>query len=153
MTRIHGEIRPDGPLIDIVLSCSQAQSKALLAAGRNPPTQFRAQALLDPGSDRTFVRQEYVSHLGLVAINGGPVTGSAAGGWANLYYASFAIVLPDGQTPWRDLEVLGSPDTGPNATAILGRDVLNYCVFHYDGPNRTFTLDFRARCKWITKRS
>ena len=29
-----------------------------------------------------------------------------------------------------------------NCQAIVGRDVLRYCRFHYDGPNGIFTFDF-----------
>lgn len=48
------------------------------------------------------------------------------------------------QSPWRipALEVLALPLENQGTEGMLGRDILQLGILHYDGPRNTFTLDY-----------
>ena len=147
-------LKPDGrPLIEIVVGLSSAVAKAHREIGR--PHQGEktvlspVSALIDTGSDRTYVPKEYVKRLGLSSVGvtrvWQPMTGSTT---VELFVVSVNVMRKMARNrPWEEfvlvptLEVGVLPANHEGATRqhpmpIVGRDVLSECAFFYDGPKQ-----------------
>jgi hypothetical protein len=100
--------------------------------------------VIDTGTDITGVVANLLAQLGLAP--GDPVSTHTAGGsvWTNLYEISLSV---PGPTPSAgllvvrsDLLVMELAAGLPDVDLLLGRDVLDECLFVYDGQGKSFLL-------------
>jgi hypothetical protein len=129
------------------IAVSKARVQVLKAAGESIPPPVQIDALLDTGASCTCVDPTVLAKLkltptGSVSVNT-PTTG-ATPQLADQYDA--ALIIPDGGTPFV-LETIPVVATELFAAqgfhALIGRDILDRCVFVYTGgANPLFTLAF-----------
>lgn len=133
------------PVIELYIGVSSAEQQTLYAPGPIPPAQ-RVRALVDTGSSRTVVEKRYIDALGLDSA-GDILLHSSTSGPEPVLTPLFAVsvALAGERTGFlaADLEILAAADlSGLNVQALLGRDVLNLCLLHYNGPGRQYLLTF-----------
>ena len=138
----------DGATVAVRVGVSRQELFRLRAARQPIPQPADLIALIDTGAQVTCVDPAAVRGQGLTLYGVTPVNVPAAGGLTGAvqYAASLTVVHPSGN-PTDDLVVPDLPLTevplGPLGYQLLiGRDVLVFCTLHFDGPGRSFTLDY-----------
>jgi hypothetical protein len=145
MPLIRVPIGADGPIIDLGIWMSRALAHALVAQGQAVPSPQTIRALIDTGADRTAI------HPRALALIGAPPTGtilvrragSAAARRVNLHDVRLAFggaLTSPARDPWVEMESVAVIPADPNILAIIGRDMLGYCQFVYDGPKGELLL-------------
>jgi len=114
----------DPPAAFVALSVGVAYSTETL----------EVQALIDTGSELTFISQSILSQLS-VALGDHVTVGSATG--ISRFPSGLARLSINGLTPI-DMEVVGFDF---EEYAILGRDFLNQFKITLDGPNKLFSIE------------
>jgi hypothetical protein len=140
--------RFDGAIVPVRVGISGPDKQTLRAANRPIPQPVETTALLDTGAEVTCVDPAVLARLPLPSVGFTPVNLPAAGGLTGGGRFAGSLVLPHPSGRRRDnfevsylsltellLGVLGYE-------VIIGRDVLALCVFRFDGPALTFTLDY-----------
>jgi hypothetical protein len=143
------QVSSNGPILQAFVAVSQARSDALAAAGRQLPDPVSIRALVDTGASCTCVDPSVlITRLGLtptgsVNVNT-PSTGSTPHR-ADQFDVALIIPAATGapalvlQTiPVVSSELLG----GQGFHALIGRDILDRCLFVYNGAVKLFTLAF-----------
>lgn len=134
-------------MITAVLKVVQARADALAAAGLPVPPIQRMTALIDTGASCSCVDPAVIQALGLAPTGSTlmftPSTG-AQGHLTDQYDASLQIYCTMQQAPL-EIPVIGvvaSDLRVQGIDALIGRDVLQYCLFSYNGQSGFFTLAF-----------
>jgi hypothetical protein len=142
MPLIRVPIGADGPVIDLGLWIGRAAAHAPIAQGQAVPAPQTIRALIDTGADRT------ATHPNALSLIGSPAAGTiqvrrpgstSASRWVNLHDVRLAfggISAPPARTAWVEVEAAAVVPADPHILALIGRDMLAYCQFVYDGPNR-----------------
>lgn len=142
MPALEERISDSGPLITVAIGPSPMQAAAARMAGLSLPPPELALALIDTGAGVTCIDSKVARELDLRSTDmarlwtaGGEVTRA-------VYDVELNFTLPRlfrVPTPVRahdaDLWTYG-------VQVLIGRDVLRYCRFFYDGPAGRFTLDY-----------
>jgi len=141
------QVGPNGPVLRAYISVSKPRIQVLKAAGESIPQPVQIDALLDTGASCTCVDPSVFEKLkltptGSVSVNT-PTTGTTPH-LANQY--DVALIIPDLGAPFI-LETIPVVATELFAAqgfhALIGRDILDRCVFVYiGGANPLFTLAF-----------
>jgi len=141
MYRISRTIAPEGPLIEVVVAVGGEQSQEFQKLGIPIPSPRRVLALLDTGADGTAIHPDLVDYLRLRGTGIVEVTGQNGTGHSFTFVAGLSFIHDSGQTGFRDVLVAAGVCFRPGVFALIGRNLLDYCVLHYDGRKKTFTLD------------
>ncbi|HTW81349.1 MAG TPA: aspartyl protease family protein [Terracidiphilus sp.] len=135
------------PIITAVLKVTQARADALTAANQPIPPMQRMTALVDSGASCTCVDPTIIQALGLSPTGSTlmftPSTG-AQGHTTDQFDASLQIYCTMEQAPL-EIPVIGvvaSELRVQGIDALIGRDVLKFCLFDYNGASGFFTLAF-----------
>lgn len=87
-----------------------------------------------------------LQRLGVVSKGAVPVhtpsTDHTKPHFANQYDVSLILRHPQATRTWHALPVLEASLQHQGIQALIGRDVLNFCLFTYDGNSRMFALAF-----------
>lgn len=143
MHRLTGKIDENlGPVVDVVLCVTRAREEALQKAGRAVPARItNLRALIDTGSDRLAIDSEHAGLLGLPVRARDKVRTVDQIKYPTLFEVGVRIDFGDRELMF---EVQGccfnGLKHGNEIDMIIGRDILEAFVFHYDGPGKTFTL-------------
>ena len=134
-----------GPLIDLWIGASNARAEALTRVGKQAPAPLLIRGLIDTGASSTCIDPQILKTLeltptGEVAIHT-PSTGSAPH-FAYQYDVSLTLVHPNHKLEIGTVPVIEATLSGQGIQALIGRDVLEQCLFIYDGQTGTFTLAF-----------
>jgi hypothetical protein len=123
---------------------------AFRKAGRPLPQPVPIRALLDTGSGETCLDTGLLAAfraVGLTPARFVTVNLAAAGGmtWAPVYVVGLTVLNPQAGPP--GLVLRSHPVIDLNLRqfgydALIGRDVLDGCLFFNDGPAGTFTLGY-----------
>jgi len=140
---------PEGPMVNAALGVSEARRAALQAAGQTVPDFVPIRALLDTGASCTCVDPSVIAALGLTPTGSismiTPSTGATPHQSAE-YDAALAIpAAVPGQAPLL-FPTIGVVESDLFAAqgfhALIGRNVLANCIFHYNGATGLFTLAY-----------
>jgi hypothetical protein len=147
MPVISGPITQDGAVISVLVGVSQARRKQLLADGSSIPAPTPVLAVIDTGSFVTGFRPEILHALGIAPFRQIPIltpsTRPETPHVCDLYDVGLILVAGTTQKHLRSISAIASQDFGEHGIqALIGRDVLNHCVFSYFGPHATFELSF-----------
>jgi len=143
MPRIEDRIYEDGAFVSVDVGIDVDLEESLRQAGRPIPSAYAAPALIDTGASRSAIHPWLAEHLG--SPPGTYVTVLVPGGDGEKEYE---VPVHDlrvwllAHTPPLEVLALAVASVSKGALFIIGRDILDHCQFHYDGPNRTFRLDF-----------
>lgn len=116
------------------------------AAGNTSPSQAYVLALIDTGASQTHVERRLLEQLGLDPVGTTVVHSVTSGGTpapAQVFAVDLALAGEQTGILATDLAVVAAKDLRRlQVQALLGRDVLNRCHLHYDGPGLKFTLTY-----------
>ncbi len=135
-----------GPLVTVRVGVTLAREQVLRRVGFPVPPPIETQALLDTGSFITIIDANFV-HLLKLNSYGFQAVRSAASGLtpknAKEYDVSVSIINGNNELhTWPQQAVLEAQFEVSDAYhVIIGRDLLDDCMFTYDGKRRTLTLD------------
>ena len=141
------QIGPNGPMLDAFVGPSEARRSALTAAGQAIPPPMQIRALVDTGASGTCVDPSVPASLGLRVTGSASMMTASTGSTphtADQYDVTLIIPGPGFpplvfQTiPIACVELLASQ----GFHALIGRDILQKCVLHYNGTTQLFTLAF-----------
>jgi len=126
---------------------SEERRKALTAAGQPLPPPVSIRALVDTGASNTCVDPTVLTDLGLSPT--GRTTVLTAGGAPedrDQYDVWLAIPGSDRTAPpllIPTIAVIATPLLDLQGFhALIGRDILERCLLHYNGSLKTFTLAY-----------
>lgn len=135
-------------MVNAALGVSEARRQALTAAGQAVPPFVTIRALLDTGASVTCVDPTVIAALGLAATGMTqmitPSTGAVPHN-APTYDASFAIPAAPNQAAliFATVAVVESDLLSAQGFhALIGRNILSQCLFHYNGTMGLFTLAY-----------
>lgn len=141
------QIGLSGPLFDAWVGVSQARQDALKSANQPIPPLEKVRALLDTGASCTCIDPSVLTALGISPTGttqmNTPSTGDKPQD-VNTYDVSIYIV---GATPPPlSLRTVAVAETlllkQQGFHALIGRDILEAFVIHYNGPLKYITLSF-----------
>jgi len=144
MPTITGIIQQDGAFVNVEVGLGHAAVAALHARFQAVPPALQKVAMIDTGCETTTldtaVIQQMKQQLGLQYLTVNPVTAPGLGiaaGLAVVYPIRFVVLNPGGQNlVRRTLFVQELPIGQLNYDALIGRDLLEFCRFVYEGRNQ-----------------
>jgi hypothetical protein len=147
MPVISRPITQEGAVISVLVGVNDTRRRLLLARGSPIPPPTPVLAVIDTGSFATGFRPEILRALGIEPFRRIPIltpsTRPDAPHICDLYDVSLTLIAGTTQRRLRSLVAIASQDFGEHGIqALIGRDVLNHCVFSYFGPHGTFELSF-----------
>jgi hypothetical protein len=138
---------PQGPVLNAVVAVSTEPSAALTAAGQSAPKPVPIRALIDTGASSTCVDPSVLTALsltptGIVLVNT-PSTGETPH-QAEQFDVAWIIPAPVGPALiFRNIPVVASELLASQGFhALMGRDILDQCLFSYNGSTKQFTLAY-----------
>lgn len=147
MSIITGTITDHGALIAVAVGVSKTRGILLKQQQKPAPSPITISAQIDTGSFVTGFPQSIFDRLGLTPFGRIAVqTPSTKTGTAH-YCDRFdvSVDLVSGMTVHRlpSVKAIAVDELDDNGMgAIIGRDILQICMFQYDGRGRQFSLAF-----------
>jgi hypothetical protein len=151
MNTMNGPIDADGALVDVLIELSAAAALTLRNSGLAVPAPVPLRAVIDTAAEVTCIdTQALAPFVAAGATRRRFVLANlpALGGlMLNSEYAMSVTLVHTSGNPRANLVLRNLPvleqTLGPlGYQALLGRDVLEYCLFIYDGRSKTFLLAF-----------
>jgi hypothetical protein len=147
MPLLRASITADGPVVELTLWVGPEQTAALRAAGHAvaPPQTIRA--LIDTGAERTPIDHHVARALELNPDEVVPVRSSAAGGEpfdapVHDVWMSFGAYAGRALPSWVSIRPVEVGIIAQGVLALIGRDLLETCLFVYDGPRGELVLSY-----------
>lgn len=131
-------LRENGPTYHVVITPSFPTIEALKLEKKDVP-QIKVLALFDTGAQTTAISQKVVDQLKLVARGTAKVYTSQSNKIVNEYDIALEF---DSDMYLNTLRVLGADLQDHSIDCLIGRDVLQFGQFVYDGPKKKFMLSF-----------
>ena len=128
-----------GPLVQVVLSPLEDQTKLLLESGQNAPSPVAGYALIDTGASATCIDQKAAAKAGLAVVDSGPMhSATHANEIVPIYAGRFTIQ----GVPWSidTKKAFGANLASQNLIILIGRDLLSKCILIYNGVDSSFSL-------------
>jgi hypothetical protein len=139
-------ITPDGPLLDFLCGVSKPRADALQKARIPIPPPVSVKGLIDTGASITSIDPAVLKSIGVVSTGTVPVhtpsTKSSCPHIANQFDVSIVLAHPLMTRTWRAVPVIESELAHAGIQALIGRDILEYCLMTYDGQAGTFAIGF-----------
>jgi hypothetical protein len=145
MPHLALQISAGGPLIDVLVGVSVPRQKALHAAKLPIPPPVQIRALIDTGASCTCIDPSVPQRLGLAPTGAAPLHTPSTGGQphvANQYDVSLVLLHQKLNLTLQTVPVAEAHLAIQGIQGLLGRDVLQNCLFLYDGQAGIFTLAF-----------
>jgi predicted aspartyl protease len=133
------DLEADGPVVEVSFSLVRTARDAIGRAGEAVPAAVPASALIDTGASGTVVQAGLLSSLGLNPISVVNASTPTTTVPVPLPVYAVGLLLPNG---YLEVTVVEAPLGGQNIQALIGRDVLKYGIFIYQGHTSQFTLSF-----------
>ncbi len=148
MPRLIGPLQGQGAIVDLLVGLGLADARQLRNALRPIPQARQLLALVDTGADATCLDPVVINQLALPMAHLSLVNVPAIMGLglATQHRAGVTILHPSGNPADHfvvaEILVCELPLQSLGLDAVVGRDLLDRLRFTYDGPGRTFTLDY-----------
>lgn len=144
-TEISGRIGRGGPIIDVQFGTSHLQGERLLKRGMTIPEPVTVAAMIDTGAQASSLDLRVIDRLGLAFVRQVLLvtnTTDLAGQPRDQYSALATIGVGQDEPLAKTVLVIKADFAARGFLALIGRDLLQYCVFTYHGPGERFTLAF-----------
>jgi hypothetical protein len=143
-------LRGAGPRIRTSIGVTPDHAAALRAAGQPVPPPVASNLLIDTGAFGTLLRHEIAERAGLKLINANaPVHGIGVDTTGRRYLGSIIFAVESKAAPGARHNIVvnseissGDLPGDPSLDGLIGRDVLGFFEFHYDGLTGKFTLRY-----------
>lgn len=149
MPVISGPLSSEGAITGNIVFVPPKSVAAALALSGAVAAPVRFRALIDPGAGVTCAARGFFLKMGLRTPTGTSLlhTGGTGGVPTSSHHFDVDVVyVPAGSSPpvviASGVRVSELDLTGQPVDVIIGRDVLDRCLFVYDGAARTWTLGF-----------
>ena len=131
-------LHENGPVYPVVITPSFKTIEALKLEKKDVP-HIKVQALFDTGAQTTAISDKVVRFLKLIPKGAVKVYTSQS----SQIVSEFDIALElDSNAYLNTLRVFEADLEEHSIDCLIGRDVLQFGVFTYDGPNKSFRLTF-----------
>ena len=131
-------LQENGPIYPVIITPSFVTIEALRLEKKDVPF-IKVQALFDTGAQTTSVSDKIIEFLKLVPRGSAKVYTSQS----SKVVAKYDIALEfDSNMYLNTLRVFSADLQDHSIDCLIGRDVLQFGVFTYDGPNKSFRLTF-----------
>ena len=132
-------MRQHGPLLQVAIGISQDVSEQLLNQGLSLPEQISGNALIDTGASTSCIDDEIAVKMGLPIIDVVNMMSASHPSVAQNVYpiqmhlagSNITIEIP---------HAVGANLASQGLIALIGRDFLQHCTFHYNGVSGQITL-------------
>ena len=146
MPCVNLQILPLGPVIDIHVGISTPRKEAMQLAGITPPAPVPCRLLIDTGASCTCVDTWIINALsitpsGFTTIHT-PSTNADSNHQCNQYDVFLSILHHELSRFFHVTPVIESNFSHQGIDGLLGRDILESCVFIYNGELGIYTLSF-----------
>lgn len=137
--KIHIQVHPaqvllqTGAFIDVTLSHPKAVQEQLRQQGKNVPS-IPVKALIDTGSNCTFVTPKVIKQLGLLPIGTQKVVSIQNEQFQPTYYCLITFGWGAGK------EIPVTSCTVSSYDCVIGRDILMHWHFTYNGPDGSIVI-------------
>lgn len=142
------QLNADGPILNAIVTVSEARASALRAAEQPIPTPVPIRALVDTGASCTCIDPSVLAALDLTPTGQVGLNTASSGQTphsADQYDVGFVIPTGGGSSVplfLRTIPVVETELLPQGFHALLGRDILAQCILIYNGDIGFFTLAF-----------
>jgi hypothetical protein len=133
-----------GPIVQVIVGADETYIKHLISNGRSVPQSKHLMAIIDSGAERSGLSNGLAKKLSLQE-NGTCEVTSLSVTTTQIKYLSSLSMLDFDCTVHKFSEcfdVIDLPRTLNPISLLIGRDVLDKCVYVYNGPMKNWTLEF-----------
>jgi hypothetical protein len=145
MRQIEGRIEAQGPFLMATAMASHQHVSLLKQANRPAPPPITIRGLIDTGASCSAIDSTIVVGLGLIQTGRSllhtPTTGSAYVE-RDQYDVSLLLGSQPGEVKSFTVGALRSDFVSEGFEAVIGWDILKYCVLTCHGPSMTFRLTY-----------
>lgn len=134
-----------GPVVDLAVLVSGPRRRALEQVGKQVPTPFLIQALIDTGAACTCVDPAVIGKLGLTPTGTVQIRTPSTGAGThacNQYDLAFAVMMHDDFKIIDTIPVIEAHLAQQGHLALIGRDILSQGIMIYNGPANSVTISF-----------
>ncbi len=148
MPQITGSLSVQGAMVEVVVGLARSDVQRLRQALQPIPQARKLRALIDTGAQVTYLDPSVVGALTLPWSTLGLANMPAAVGMIPTTFHRASVVIEHSSGNKRrhlvagELLVCELPLGLLGYEAVVGRDILDTLRFLYDGPARTFSLDY-----------
>lgn len=146
MPCVNLQILDLGPVIDVLVHISAPRKSAIESAGLPVPPPVRSRLLIDTGASCTCLDEGVIELLNLTPSGATPIqtpsTTESNPHLCNQYDVSLIIPHNALSRQFNAVPVIESKFSHQGIDGLLGRDILNHCVFIYNGELGIYTLSF-----------
>ena len=146
MPVVSQDLTEDGAVIEVLVGVHNERREMLRKHSFPVPQRVRARLQVDTGSNVTVIRGEVFQQLGIQEIDSvlaRPLATTEEPQRFPQFPASLSLLCEGMEMHLPSVSVLGCLMTpADRVDGILGRDVLDHCLFVYDGRGRRFSLAF-----------
>lgn len=134
-------------MLDCFIGVSSARRVALTAAQQPVPSPVQVRALIDTGASHTCVDPSIIQPLNLTPSGNVSVHTPTTGGTPanrDQYDISFVILHPQQLSPFvrSTMPIMCTDLLAQGIHALIGRDILQECLFTYNGATGLFVLAY-----------
>ena len=148
MSIITGTIDHDGAAVDVLIGVSGNRCARLVSVGHPIPPEASLRLQIDTGSHVTgFLPTVFqalnIEHFRTILLRT-PSTRPGEAWEAKQYDVSLTLISGADRTLIPSVHAIASEDfdVEEGIQGIIGRDVLDRCVFEYFGPHKSYRLSF-----------
>jgi hypothetical protein len=142
MPPLEESISEHGPVITVAVGPSPLQAVAARAAGLSPPLPELAQALIDTGAKVSCIDARIARVLDLRTTGTARMWTAGAIVTRAVYDIEISFTSPRVFRVPKIIRAMDADLWTYGIQLLIGRDVLTYCRFTYNGPSGVFTLDY-----------
>lgn len=130
----------DGPTLEVQVEPVLDAQKVMRNDGDEVPS-VSVNALIDTGASGTLIQTSVIEKLGLDWISTVRLTTPST--TKPLIRYEYRVRVALSRTIAFETDVVEAPLIGQNVQCLIGRDILQYVIFTYDGPNSRFSITLK----------
>ena len=130
-----------GPRVDVLLSLPEDLIEIYQKESREIPQPVAGHALIDTGASSTSIDESTVQSLGLFPVGEGIISSASHEQSAAKKY-NLNIFISQSNLTLNAYGAFGLPLRKQGIVALIGRDLLQNCIFLYNGPIGAYILTY-----------